>query len=155
TEEDKVTAIQLDQPLRSFKLTSFGKSALYGMTFERQKGLVIDAQMLVGAHTNQLSHFNEAHIKDQVKRSAPDLMLYQCGENEAYFDPNDAKIQAFKRDYVLGIKRTRPDAKTPCLVISIKDIGEETKNAVRTRPGVPKIVSASRVVAAEAGCAYY
>jgi lysophospholipase L1-like esterase len=129
---------------------------LYGIAFEREKGIVFDSAMLVGARITHLTNFNSQHISEQIALRSPDLIMFQFGENDAVRSLNEAQLEKISREYILAInniRRGKPEAS--CMVVSTKDIGSKRSKNHETIPGVLKILKISKQVARETNCAFY
>lgn len=130
----------------------------YGAIFERDQGIVLDALMVIGAWADNLNAFEPEHLKAQVAAREPSLLILQYGAKEVLRSPeqSEEQIEQFIVDYTSGIARARagaPDA--GCLVLSPKDQAVMNAGRIETPSGLPKIVEASRQVAANTGCAFY
>jgi hypothetical protein len=125
---------------------------------ERTSGFVLDALMIIGAWGHTHLNFDEQHLERQVELRWPDLVIFQLGAKEVFRKPEltDEEAREFVNQYTLTVERTlagRPG--TPCLIVSMKDMGTRVRNRVETRPAVHKIVAGSQEVAHNTGCAFF
>jgi len=130
---------------------------LYGAVLERERGFVLDTVQVIGAWANSQQVFNADHLKRQVARRKPDLVIFQWGAKELMRNPivSAAQARAFRKSYAESIRRTmaaRPRAS--CLVISTKDMGMRKRNLIVSRPAVKPIVRAASDAADQTGCAF-
>ncbi|OIO09374.1 MAG: hypothetical protein AUJ52_06565 [Elusimicrobia bacterium CG1_02_63_36] len=155
---DRVAVMTLDDgPHRVRVVAGRRPVRLYGAVLERERGFVLDAAMVIGAWANSQSVFDPEHLKRQIARRRPDLVVFQWGAKELMRNPqmHPAQLRAFRRAYVESIRQTmaaRPRAS--CLVISTKDMGMRNRNLLVTRPAVPQVVEAASEAAHESGCAF-
>lgn len=155
---DRVASMALeDGPHRVRVVAGRRPVRLYGAVLEREGGFVLDAAMVIGAWANSQSVFETEHLKRQVARRKPDLVIFQWGAKELMRNPEmtPSQLRAFRDAYVESIRRTmaaRPRAS--CLVVSTKDMGMRRRNLIVSRPAVPGVVDAASQAAYESGCAF-
>ncbi|PCI40318.1 MAG: hypothetical protein COB53_01590 [Elusimicrobia bacterium] len=130
---------------------------LYGAVLERERGFVLDTVQVIGAWANSQQVFDKDHLKRQVARRKPDLVIFQWGAKELMRNPeiSAAQVRSFKNSYAESIRRTmaaRPRAS--CLVISTKDMGMRRRNLIVTRPAVQHVVNGASDAAQKTGCAF-
>lgn len=135
--------------------TDSRKNHLYALALENNSGVIVDAAMMVGLSVSQLHNYSQTHLNRQFAMRPVDLLMFQLGENEAYFNPNKKQIDKFVTDYLKAVKSYKEASDAPCLLISIKDMGKRVNGEIVTRPGVTNIVKASQKVAQKAGCAFF
>ncbi|MBN1114095.1 MAG: hypothetical protein JXA66_02015 [Oligoflexia bacterium] len=136
--------------------TDSNPSGIYGAAFDRKKGLIIDALMYVGVYIHQLLYFDRDHISSMIASRNPDLLIFNMGAKDAYYNPDNVRIEKISNLYANAIRNFMSKVKgTPCLVISIKDLGEKVMGKVATKPGIEKMVEQSRMVAEKTGCAFF
>jgi lysophospholipase L1-like esterase len=129
---------------------------VYGVVMERSgPGVVWDSLGIVGARANRLLHFDPDHLAAQVARRAPDLLVLAFGGNEAAdLRMNHDRYRQQLAEVIRRVRAGRPEA--GCLLLAPLDQGEVgPRGGVRTLPELPRIVESQRVVAAEAGCAFF
>jgi hypothetical protein len=155
---DRTALISLQDGPHRVRLTARdGEVRLYGISFERPRGFVLDAVMAVGGGGDTQLGYDPEHLKGQVAARHPDLIVFQFGANEAARRGglSEQEIERFVLDYEEGVRRTlagQPDA--ACLIISSKDLGVRRRNVIETAPGVLPIVRGSAEVARRTGCAF-
>ncbi len=131
-----------------------GPVHLYGLVLERDvPGVVYDSLGLVGARANRLINFDEAHIAEQIERRGTDLLILGFGGNEASDNKSE---EAFYEDYLSVLKHLRQGREDlACLAFAPLDQASREWGPIQTLPSIPKIVSAQRRAAFDAGCAFY
>lgn len=131
-----------------------GPVHLYGVVLERDgPGVVYDSLGLVGARANRLMNFDEAHIAEQIERRSTDLLILGFGGNEASDDKSE---QAFYEDYLSVLQHLRQGREDlACLAFAPLDQASRELGRIKTLSSIPKIVSAQRRAAFDAGCAFY
>lgn len=131
-----------------------GPVYFYGVAVEREgPGVVYDSLGLVGARANRLLNFDENHIANQLRQRGVDLVVLGFGGNEA---SDDRPEEAFYEDYLEVLRHMRQGRDDlGCLVFSPLDQAQRQRGRIRTLETIPRIVSAQRRAAFEAGCAFY
>lgn len=134
--------------------TRGGPVHLYGVAVERDgPGVVYDSLGLVGARANRLLNYDEDHIRRQLEQRDVDLIVLGFGGNEA---SDDRTEDAFYEDHVQVLHHMRQGREDlGCLVFAPLDQAHRDRGRIRTLPTIPRIVSAQRRAAREAGCAFY
>lgn len=137
-----------------FRYTKGGPVYFYGVVVERDgPGVVYDSLGLVGARANRLLNFDAEHIEAQLALRGTDLLVLGFGGNEASDDKTE---EQFYQDYARVLEHVRQGRHDlGCLVFSPLDQASRTRGRIRTLESIPKIVSAQRRAAFEAGCAFY
>ena len=149
--------LTVDEPPEKIEIetASWKQTRAYGVVIETGRGGVIwDAIGIVGARAVHLNNYDEAHLKRQLERRNPNLVVLQFGLNEAQMPSMPGK--AFRRRLAGVIKKLRqavPDAS--CLVVGPYDNATFEGGRLKTKPIIPKLVAAQRQVALEAGCAFW
>ncbi len=151
------------QPLRladgNHKLdlkTTRGKVRLFGVTFERTRGVVVDNLAVVSATANNLQENLAAHWRDQLARRSPDLVVFMLGTNEAQWIAGARKMGEYEQEWaqlLATIRAGRPEAS--CLVISPLDQAEVKDGRLIPRRAMPRMIATQRRAAAAAGCAFW
>jgi lysophospholipase L1-like esterase len=131
-----------------------GPVHLYGVAVERDgPGVVYDSLGLVGARANRLLNYDREHIGGQLEQRGVDLVVLAFGGNEA---SDERPEEAFYEDYVQVIRHMRQGREDlGCLVFAPLDQAHRERGRIRTLPTIPRIVSAQRRAALDAGCAFY
>ncbi len=157
--EDRVFRIDVDDGPHGIKLSTDDKaSRIYGVAFDRDQGLILDALMNIGGWAHNFLNYDLEHLNQQIEGRKPDLVIFQFGAKEAYIYPEYSKkeVATFVRDYAEGVTRVmsgQPEAS--CLIISNKDMGIEKRKKIVTREAIPRIVKGCEKVARRTQCAFY
>ncbi len=133
-----------------------GKVRLYGVVLERDvPGVVYDSLGLVGARADRLLNADAEHMKRQLQRRSPHLVVLAFGGNEA--GNRWMKLDKYERDLTRVVRHMRGgDARIPCLLFAPLDQGERNQRGrVQTIAMVPEIVDAQRRVARAQQCAFF
>jgi hypothetical protein len=156
--KDRVEAIELPDGPHTVRVSAGRRPVrLYGAVLERERGFVLDAVQVIGAWANSQQVFDPEHLRRQVARRKPDLIVFQWGAKELMRNPEirPAQVRSFRKAYAESIRRTmaaRPRAS--CLVISTKDMGMRNRGLIVSRPAVEPVVEAASDAAQETGCAF-
>ena len=134
-----------------------GDVRLYGMTLDRpQVGLTLDALGINGARVTTALQWNEAHLAEQLRHRAPDLVVLAYGTNEAGDDTTPATYERQLVDLLGRIARAVPTA--ACLIMGPPDRAARAHTPEHTWSTMPKlleVIETQQRVARAAGCAYY
>jgi lysophospholipase L1-like esterase len=142
-----------------------GPIRVFGVTLDRNvNGVVYDALGINGARASTTLEWNEAHMAEQLRHQAPDLVVLAYGTNEsADNEPIDTIAHHIVEE--LGrVARAVPTA--ACLIMGPPDravrtasdnpYGDEDAGTYwATSPRIEQIIAAERKVAGAAGCAFY
>lgn len=139
----------------SVRAAGGGKVRAYGVVMERTvPGVVWDEMSQIGALTRRMLNFDREHLKRQMARRDPDLLVLMFGGNDMNTQGTMEKHRGELTD-VLRMFRAE-DPALPCLVMAPLDHGErDGSGKIVTRSIVPKIVQAQREVAEAEGCAFF
>ncbi len=158
TWEDRWWSTKLEPGSHEFVLRArgFGRSRVYGAVFESEgPGVVWDAMPMSGAFTKRLLYWDAKHIRAQVERRKPDLIVFQYGGNDLKRIVTGTEPEKFRKelDEVLPMLRAgRPEAS--CLVIGISNHGRSGHFDVEPEH-VEAIVGVQRAAAFAQGCAFF
>ncbi len=132
-----------------------GDVRLFGMTLDRpQVGLTLDALGINGARATIALQWNEAHLSEQLRHRAPDLVVLAYGTNEAGDDTTPATYERQLVDLLGRIARAVPTA--ACLLMGPPDRATRTtERGWATMPKLVEVIETQARVARAAGCAYY
>jgi len=137
--------------------TSGGKVRLFGVTLERDRGIVLDNMALVSATAKNLLENQADHWKSQLAHRAPDLVIIMLGTNEAQWlsgsDRSMAEYEQVWTKLLAPVRAARPGAS--CLVMAPLDQAEIRDDKLVARRGVPPMVDTQRKVAFAAGCGFW
>jgi len=156
---DEVLAWSLPDGPHKIRLSAGRRPVrVYGAAMERDKGIVLDAVMVVGAWSDTFHNYDDEHMARQVRLRRPDLVMFQWGARElkkyAEYSPRQAWM--FRRDYVKSVRKALSGVpETPCLIVSTKDMGIRERNLIVSRKSVKSLVYATRQAADVTGCAYF
>ena len=131
-----------------------GGVRLFGVGLDRQQaGVVYDAIGINGVRASVALSWSEAHMSEQLRHRAPDLVILAYGTNES---TDDTSNEAYERQLVdvLGrIARAVPTAS--CLMLGPPDRAIDSTVGYITAPRILEVIAVQRRVAGAAGCAYY
>ena len=132
-----------------------GTVRLFGMTLDRATaGVELDSLGIGGEQIYGPLSWDEAHMAEQLRHRAPDLVVLAYGTNESM---NDTPAAAYERKLVdlLGrMSRAVPGAS--CMLIGPPDRAAKQKDGTwESAPKVQEVVESQRRVAQAAGCAFF
>ncbi len=134
-----------------------GKARAYGVVMETDgSGVVWDSFSMLGAFTKRLLLWPPEHVKSQLSRRDPDLLVLSYGGNDLRrVVIREVTGPAYIEEYLEVIDYLRAAAPdVPCLITTLGDHGR-----ILIYDVVPKqtevIVAAQREVARRAGCAFF
>ena len=142
-----------------------GDVRVFGASLERaQVGLTLDALGINGARVTTPLQWNEAHMAEQLKHRAPDLVVLAYGTNEAGDDTSSAVYERQVVDLLGRVARAVPTAS--CLLLGPPDRAVRADGAAprprgngggvwQTSPKLLDVIASQRRVAHAAGCAFY
>lgn len=139
----------------SIRAAGGGKVRAYGAVLERTvPGVVYDEMSQIGALTRRMLNFDREHLKRQMARRDPDLLVLMFGGNDMN---TQGTMEKYKGEFSAVIELFREyDPTLPCLVMAPLDHGErDGSGRIVTRAIVPKLVQAQREVAEAQGCAFF
>jgi lysophospholipase L1-like esterase len=135
--------------------TGDGDVRLFGAVLDRdQIGLTYDALGINGARITNALSWDEAHMAEQIRHRAPDLVVLAYGTNES--GDTDVPIETYERQLVdlLGrVARAAPSAS--CMLLGPPDRAVRTREGWGTVPRLLDIIATQRRVAQAAGCAFF
>jgi lysophospholipase L1-like esterase len=135
--------------------TGDGDVRVFGAILGRdQVGVVYDALGINGARVTNALAWDEAHMAEQIRHRAPDLVVLAYGTNES--GDTDVPIETYERQLVdlLGrIARAAPSAS--CMLLGPPDRALHTHDGWGTVPRLLDIIATQRRVAQAAGCAFF
>lgn len=149
------TPLSLPEGLHSIEIRPRGDGEVrfFGAVLDRaQIGLVFDTLGINGARITTMREWDEAHFQEQLKRRAPDLVVFAYGTNES---ADEAPLEHYSRAWVevLGrVRRAVPGA--ACLIVSPPDRAIETTAGWATAPRLKEVMDLEAQVAEAAGCAF-
>jgi hypothetical protein len=156
---DAFYAMTVPQGAESVTITTGGEGpvTLYGIVMETQgPGVVWDSFGVAGASTRSMNRQGRGHAIRQIRRRAPDLIVYQMGGNELGYPSLKGNGKVWRERYVEVVQRLRagaPDAS--CLLVTPLDQGERVRGEVHSKPTLNNMIRLQREVARELGCAFW
>lgn len=137
--------------------TSGGKVRLFGVTLERDRGVVVDNMALVSATAKNMLENQPEHWRNQLAHRGADLVIIMLGTNEAQWlsgsDRSMAEYEQVWTKLLAPVRAARPGAS--CLVMAPLDQAEVKDDTLVARRGVPHMVETQRKVAFAAGCGFW
>ena len=136
-----------------------GPVSLYGVAMETEgPGLTWETLGVAGSSiASMINHQGRSHIKRQVERREPDLIVYQTGGNELdYPDLMHGDGSRYFAKYLEALGKIRAGSpETPCLLVAPIDQGTRKRGKVVSQDNLDKIAGLQREAAEEAGCAFW
>lgn len=129
---------------------------VFGVAMERDRsGVLIDTVGIPGSRARAQLRWDDAMMREQVRRRDPDLMVLAYGTNES--EDVTVPIRRYESDLrrvVHRLRQTAPEAS--CLLIGPSDrpIAEDD-GTYSARPLTAEIIETQRRVAAEQGCGFF
>ena len=155
--EDAFEVIRVPDGPHTLTLRARGAATrLYGVALERDvPGVVYDSLGIVGAMADRLLHFEPEHVKDQLARRSPDLLVLGFGGNES--GNKWLNLERYERELVKVVALMRAGKPgMSCMLLGPLDQAErDERGRVVTLETIPKIVAAQRRVANDHGCAFF
>ncbi len=136
--------------------TTRGKVRLFGVTLERDRGVVVDNLAVVSATAANLHNNLDRHWRDQLAHRGADLVVLMIGTNEAQWLAGSKAMGEYEQQWtalLAPIRAARPEAS--CLVIAPLDQAETRDDKLVPRRAMPKMIATQRRAAAAAGCAFW
>ena len=157
---DAFYAMTVPQGAESVTITTGGEGpvTLYGIVMETQgPGVVWDSFGVAGASTRSMNRQGRGHAIRQIRRRAPDLIVYQMGGNElGYPSVKTGGGEKYKESYKALVSRLREGAPSAsCLLITPLDQGERYRNTIQSKPALDNMIRVQRAAAQELGCAFW
>jgi lysophospholipase L1-like esterase len=132
-----------------------GDVRFFGVSLDRaQAGVVYDALGINGARVSTPLAWSEAHLAEQLRHHAPDLVVLAYGTNES-FDV-DTPIATYEKQLVELLGRiARAVPSSSCMLVGPPDRAVQTKDGWESSPRLEEVVAAQKRVAEAAGCAFF
>lgn len=150
-------AMQLEEGQHTIEVRPLGNGEvrLFGMTVEReQPGVVVDTLGIGGTRMSNLLAWDEGVWGDNVRRRAPDLMVFAYGTNSAVGEVDGEAYAQSMREVIDRTRRIAPQAS--CLLIGPGSFPKRLDDGTfGPRESVNKVIRATQIVAAEKGCAFW
>ncbi len=149
-------AVEVPDGAHSVEVRALGDGdvRVFGLTLDaKANGVTYDALGINGARATALLAWNEAHVAEQLRRRAPDLVVLAYGTNESGDDASRETYERHLVDVLARVMRAVPSAS--CLLMGPPDRAIETKDGWVTSPRILEIVASQRRIAKAARCAFY
>lgn len=155
TLEDRFYTFELEDGMHDLEVRAAGgRVRVYGVTLERDApGVVWDGLAFVGAFTNRMLEYDEDHLRTQLEHRSADLAVFTFGGNDMIRNMTMEQYVEEYRQVIARVRAARPQI--DCLIMAPLDHGVRKGVRIVTRPIVPKMVEAQRVVARTEGCAFF
>jgi lysophospholipase L1-like esterase len=136
--------------------TTSGKPLrLFGVVVEHgDHGVVWDSLGIVGARAIHLGNYDATHLREQIARRDPGLVILHFGLNEAQGEGLPGKRFRVSFKAVLDMVRLSAP-RASCMIIGPSVVARLQGGVAETRPIVPALSKAEREVARECGCAFF
>ncbi len=132
-----------------------GRGRLYGVVLEREgPGVVWDGLSNLGAFTGRMLKADPAHMRAQIDRRDPALLVFQFGGNDLILKASRyGELESQTRELIRMYRgEANPRA---CLVISPVDHGERKGRRIVSVEAMAPVTALQRKVALEEGCAFF
>lgn len=148
----RIAEVQVADGPHTVHLQATGpKTRVFGVSLERDEGVIVDAVGMSGGKTRYLARLDRNHLAAQLAHWRPQLLTFAYGVNEAR---EGRGLDAFEEETRSGIKLLREAApKASCLLIGPNDIGWGTDAS--SNPHTQKVVDIEVRLARELGCAFW
>lgn len=135
-----------------------GPVTVYGVALETAgPGITWETFGVAGSSIVSLKNQGRGHLAGQVRRRAPDLVVYMTGGNEVGYPALSAgEGEGYADLYRAALKELRegaPDAS--CLVVGPLDQARRERGEVQSKPMLTRMVALQREVATSEGCAFW
>jgi len=142
----------------SVKATGDGPVTFFGAALETAgPGVTWETFGIAGAHIGAMNTQGRSHLRNQIEKRDPDLLVYWTGGNELSYpslkEPGGETYRRIYRRVVDKLRAGAPDAS--CLLIGPLDQATRYRGRLVSKEGVETVVRLQRQVAREAGCAYW
>ena len=132
-----------------------GRGRLYGVVLEREgPGVVWDGLSNLGAFTGRMLKADPAHMRAQIDRRDPALLVFQFGGNDLIMKASKYDLLERQTRELIQLYRGTENPRA-CLVISPVDHGEKKGGRIVSVEAMAPITDIQRRVALEQGCAFF
>jgi len=141
------------------KTKADGPVTLYGVALETAgPGATWETLGVAGSSIGSMSaHQGRNHMKGQVEKRTPDLLVYQTGGNElTYPSLLKGEGEIYIESYIRVLDKLRggaPDA--ACLLIGPLDQARRDRGRVVSKPNLQRMIDVQKRIAEHAGCAFW
>ena len=136
-----------------------GPVTLYGVALETEgPGVTWETLGVAGSSIGSMTaHQSRYHLRTQVERRQPDLVVYQTGGNElTYPTLLGGEGEKYEESYLKVLDKLRsgrPEAS--CLMIGPLDQATRKRGTVVSKDNLERMITVQRRTAARAGCAFW
>ena len=136
-----------------------GPVTLYGVALETAgPGVTWETLGIAGSSIGSMTaHQSRHHLKGQVERRQPDLVVYQTGGNElTYPTLLGGEGEKYEESYLKVLDKLRagrPEAS--CLMVGPLDQATRKRGTVISKDNLERMITVQRRTAARAGCAFW
>lgn len=158
---DRFLEIQASRGARTVGVRTRGDGpvSVYGVALETEgPGITWETFGVAGSSVaSMLSHQGRAHLKRQVAKREPSLIVYQTGGNElSYPMLHEGDGEGYERAYSRAMAKLRAGApQASCLMIAPLDQGTRHRGKVTSKPQLERIIRVQRRTAEKLGCAFW
>jgi lysophospholipase L1-like esterase len=140
-----------------------GPVSVYGVALETKgPGVTWETFGVAGSSVaSMLNHQGATHMKRQVARRDPALIVYQTGGNELSYPmlhegEGDSEAAGYIRAYTRAMNKLRAGApEVSCLMIGPLDQGRRHRGKVVSKPQLELMIRVQRKIAQQVGCAFW
>jgi hypothetical protein len=135
-----------------------GPVTLYGVALETSgPGMTWENLGVAGSGLGSMGRQSHSHLKRQIERRQPDLVVYMTGGNElGYQTLEQGEGEKYKAAYIKVFERFREGSPgTSCMVITPLDQATRVRGQVVTKTLMAKLERVQREAAEEMGCAWW
>lgn len=151
------TAVDVDDGAHEVEVdVTKGKLRGYGVTMERDTGVVVDSLGIVSNTAKNMGEIAAAHWEEQLAHRAPALMMILLGANESEWLSGAKAMKEYRQawDKILSeMRKGNPDG--TCMVIGTLDAGFLVDGKYVGRPVIDDMLVAERAAAKAEGCAFW
>jgi len=130
-----------------------GRVRLFGGAVERERGIVYDSLGEVGARGTRWLQADADHLRDQMKRRAPDLLILNYGGNERSDKVSEARYLERMGKVLGNLRAGHPGG--ACLVLGPGDHGVKQGGRIVSDPDIIRINGWQRTLARQQGCGFF
>lgn len=132
-----------------------GRGRLYGVVLERDgPGVVWDGLSNLGAFTGRMLKADPEHIRSQIDRRDPHLLVFQFGGNDLIMKASKYGLLERQTRELIQLYRGTENPRA-CLVISPVDHGVRKGGRTTSVEAMAPVTALQRKVALEEGCAFF
>jgi len=145
-------------PLLGLTTLGDGPVSFYGVALETAgPGVTWETFGVAGSGVGSMGRQLGSHLKAQVARRDPALLVYWTGANEwGYESVTEGGGEVYQEIYEGVVERLRAGApEASCLLIGPLDQGTWATKAVTSEPALDKLITVQRRAAEHIGCAFW